>query len=168
MTELQKFIEERTLAEEHLVPWLVPCDVRGAINGRGWEVFSPKWGASWNPRKSQGSCFWKLALLYPNSYDVLWCWLVVLDGVCWIPLCFFFRISGWAEVSFVCCIVDIAMSYVNSICIFVGQYICGFRDFLLRQPLKTWSGSCNWPLASFNLRIVDVSFCWRCWACGMS
>lgn len=35
MTELQKFIEERTLAEEHLVPWLVPCDVLGAINGRG-------------------------------------------------------------------------------------------------------------------------------------
>ena len=40
MTELQKFIEERTLAEEHLVPWLVPCDVLGAINGRGWEVCS--------------------------------------------------------------------------------------------------------------------------------
>lgn len=131
-------------------------------------------------------CFWKLALLYPTLYDVRWCWLFVFDGVCWFPLCFFFRISGWAEVSFVCCIVDIAMSYVivfyiwnfnknnqylqymYCICIFVGQYICGFWDFLLRQPLKTWSGSCNWPLASFNLRIVDVSFCWRCWACGMS
>ena len=94
----------------------------------GDERYSPKWGASWNPRKSQGSCFWKLALLYSTSYDVLWCWSVVFDGVCWILLCFFFKIFGWAEVSFVGCIVDIAMSYVILFCLKITKrmqiYIC--------------------------------------------